>query len=299
MAAQPKHTMPSSDITGSASRPQTTTPYDLGSFDVADPADAQRKFAMLRAATPKNIMLVADFDNTVTKRGHSVWETLRNTLPEDGRLESDAERKTNMAKERAGELTVEEVIRWSKNELNRYAQYGITTAAIEQAAQHVQLRRGARKLFNVCTDGGIESHILSASVAEAIEQVVKSKRLRTTRVHSNRLRTKNGIVVEWDEISMLHTLNKHEHALRVILGGIAPENDPRCKIVLGDNRHDADMVAGDHALRIRVRGKHGNTPQYLAESFSPSDACKGFDLVLRTESLLPVVDLIRWILEDK
>jgi len=287
------------DIAKSALRPKAVAPYDLSSFDVANPADAQRKLALLRAVTPKNLMLVADFDNTLTQRGHSVWETLRNTLPEDGRAESDAERKINMAKERAGELTVEEVIRWSKHELNRYATYGITTTDIEKAARNVQLRRGARKLFNVCSDASIETHILSASVAEAIEQVVKSKRLRATRVHSNRLRTKNGVVIEWDETGMLHSLNKQEHALRLILGDIAPEDDLRCKIVLGDNRHDADMIAGDHALRIRVRGKHGNTPQYLADSFSASDTCEGFDLVLRTESLLPVIDLFRWILKDK
>lgn len=290
MAVHLHHTMTHKNI--------SDPPCDLHFFDVADQADVQRKLVLLRGAAPTNLMLVTDFDNTLTLRGHSVWETLRNILPEDGRAASDAERKTNLAKERAGELTVEEVIRWSKHELNRYAQYGMTTDAIEQAAQHIQLRRGARKLFDVCTDAGIESHILSASVADAIEQIAKSKRLRATQVHSNRLHTKNGVVIEWDESGMLHTLNKHEHALRVILGGVAPEDDPRCKIVLGDNRHDADMVAGDHALRIRVRGKHGNTPEYLADSFSESDVCKGFDLVLRTDSLLPVVTLLRWLLEE-
>lgn len=273
----------------------TPTPYDLRAFDVSDANIVQQKLATMRTLSPKDLMVVADFDNTLTKRGHSVWEALRNALPEEGRLESDVERHRNMAKEHNGELTVEEVILWSKHELSRYAKYGITTASIKEAARQLKLRQGTRRLFDVCTNAEIESHILSASVMDAIEYVVTLKHIQATHVHSNRLHTKDGAVIEWDESSMFHSLNKHEYALRVILGGVAPEDDPRYKIVLGDNRHDADMVAGDNALRIRVRGKKGNTKDYLAQSFTRSDASQGFDLVLRTEGLLPVVDLLQWL----
>jgi phosphoserine phosphatase len=142
----------------------------------------------MRTLHSDHLMLVTDFDNTLTKRGHSVWEVLRNTLPEEGRKESDIERHHNMAKEHKGELTVDEIILWSKHELNRYAKYGITTTAMKEAAHQLKLRQGARKLFEVCANGGIESHILSASVMDAIEYVVKVKRLQATQVHSTHKR---------------------------------------------------------------------------------------------------------------
>lgn len=273
----------------------TAVPYNLRHFDICRPEVISHKLAAFRAANAEEFMLVADFDNTLACRGYSIWELLRDTLPEAGRAESDQERRANLSKESAGELTAREIVDWSKHELARYAKYGITTAAIEQAMRGIKLRRGARKLFDFCHEVGMERHILSASIADAIELVTKRKRLRPTQVHSNRLRTKDGIVVEWDGDIMYHNLNKHEHALRVVLGGIAPEDDARYKIVIGDTRHDADMIAGNNVLRIRMRGKHGNTPTYLAESFAASDISPGFDLVLRTESLLPIVGLVQWL----
>jgi phosphoserine phosphatase len=219
--------------------------YDLRQFDVAEPEAIQQKLDALRSFKPNDFIIVADFDNTLARRGFSIWEALRNALPEAGRAESDSERRINLAREYAGDLTTEEVIAWSKHEFARYVKYGITTEAIADAVRNVKLRIGARKLFGLCAKADMERHILSASVADAIEIVAKHKRLRPTRVHSNRLRTKDGSVIEWDEDNMLHNLNKHEYALRLIANDSLSRDSSQPKIVLGDTRYDADVISGE------------------------------------------------------
>jgi phosphoserine phosphatase len=273
--------------------------YDLRQFDVAEPEAIQQKLDALRSFKPNDFIIVADFDNTLARRGFSIWEALRNALPEAGRAESDSERRINLAREYAGDLTTEEVIAWSKHEFARYVKYGITTEAIADAVRNVKLRIGARKLFGLCAKADMERHILSASVADAIEIVAKHKRLRPTRVHSNRLRTKDGSVIEWDEDNMLHNLNKHEYALRLIANDSLSRDSSQPKIVLGDTRYDADVISGENVLRIRMKGRKGNTPKYLADSFAQSSICNGYDLVLRSESLLPVVNLVKWLTDKK
>jgi phosphoserine phosphatase len=270
--------------------------YSLRHFDVSDFERVREKLAEFKHDLPKRFVFIADFDNTLTQRGYSIWEALTHALPEVGRQDSNAERSINLAKEAAGKLRGEEVIAWSERELSRYATYGVTLASIDKAVRHIKLRRGARKLFRICAAAGVESHIISTGVTEAIEALVRRKKLQLTKVHSNRLLTEEGVVVEWDRAGMLHVLNKHEYGAQAMTTGGRKLTELR-QIVLGDNRHDADMAPDESALRIRVRGKNGNTKDYLKESFSKSRISSGFDLVLKTESLLPVVDLMEWLIK--
>jgi phosphoserine phosphatase len=262
-------------------------------FDVAQPETIRQKLVAL-CTDPGAIELWADFDNTLSKKTGGVWEALRSALPAAGKAESDAERRANLAKEKAGTLTPEEHIAWSQRELGRYVRYGVTEGDIARAVEAMSLRRGARDLFKFCAGAGIDRYIVSTSIADAIELVVG---LHASHVRSNRLSIKDGVVIGWDETSMLHSGNKHVHAANILAG--RPRNSNGWKIVLGDNRHDADMIPGDKALRIRTRDVHGNTAAYLKESFAPSSLSPGFDLVLRTQTLAPVVRLLQWAVDKR
>ena len=276
-----------------ANVPLEPIPSLLQQFDIAQPGVFEQKLTAL-CGDPDILELWTDFDNTLSTKNGSVWEALRNALPPAGKAESDAERKINLAKERAGVLTPEEHIAWSQRELGRYVRYGVTEDDIAQAVAAMSLRTGARELFRLCAEMGIDRYIVSTSIADAIELVVE---LHSPRVHSNRLRIKDGVVIGWDETGMLHSGNKHIHAARILAGQRRKNNG--WKIVLGDNRHDADMITHDKALRIRMSGKHGNTQSYLKESFTPSALSPGFDLVLRTDTLMPIVDMLKWILAHR
>jgi phosphoserine phosphatase len=260
-------------------------------FEVAEPELIRQKLLALQS-DPDPVELWTDFDNTLSTKNGGVWEALRNALPAAGRAESDADRKANIAKERAGRLTPDEHIAWSQRELGRYVKYEVTEEDIVRAVETMNLRSGARELFQFCADAGIDRYIVSTSVADAIELVVG---LHSPHVHSNRLRIKDGVVIGWDETSLLHSGNKHLHTARILAGH--PQSHDGWKLILGDNRHDADMLTDDKALRIRMHGKRGNTTLYLEESFSPSSFSSGFDMVLRTETLAPIVSLLRWVVD--
>ena len=263
----------------------------LQDFDVAEPEEIFQKLSLL-CTDSAPIELWTDFDNTLSAKSGGVWEALRDTLPAVGQAESDMDRKVNLSKEKAGDLTPAEHMAWSRRELGRYVRYGVTEEDILRAVKTINLRPGAQTLLEFCSKVGIDRYIVSTSVANAIELV---EGLCSVHVCSNRLQLRDGVVVGWDETMMLHSGNKHMHAAQVAAG--YPQSRNSAKIILGDNRHDADIIPGDKALRIRMRGRRGNTAAYLHESFSRSPLSSGFDLVLRTESLMPVVALLRWVVD--
>ena len=292
MARKPKQKLTSSASSAIAVEGTfTQAPACLQNFETDRSSVVHQKLVELRKHRT-SIELWTDFDNTLSMKSGGVWETLRNALPEAGRAESDAERRINLAREKAGILTPEEHMAWSRRELGRYVRYGITEQDIVRAVEAMDLRAGARELFKLCAESDIDRYIVSTSVADAIELVVG---LHSPHVQSNRLHIKDGVVVGWDEKSLLHSGNKHIHAARVLAG--RPEGKSQWKIVIGDNRHDADMLPGDNVLRIRTYSRHGNTDAYLKESFAPSSFSSGFDMVLRVESLMPIVDLLHWIVD--
>jgi phosphoserine phosphatase len=261
----------------------------LRQFDTAGASTVHKKLQTMREQS-SNLELWADFDNTLTARNFGIYEALRNALPLAGQIESDTERRINLARERDGSLSIEENIVWTKHEIGRYSQYSVTTNDIIRAVEAVRLRTGARALFAFCDEAGINRHIISASIADAIELVG----LRPTHIYSNKLHIKDGIVIGWDEENMLHAHNKHLYT-KVVLTDATNHREGHWKVVLGDSRHDADMIPGDNVLRLRVHGRRGNTKEYLAESFARSRNGAQYDMVLRTESLMPVVRLLRWL----
>ena len=230
----------------------------LGSFDCSMLESVKRKVIQIRQHS-EDLELWADFDNTLTARNYGVYEALRNTLPASGRKESDDERRVNLEKERAGLLSVDEYIIWTKNEIARYSQYKISTNDIVRAVEAVKLRSGTRQLFAYCNKAGINRHIISASIADVIELIG----LRPTHIHSNKLYIRDGIVIGWDEENILHAHNKHLYAT-VVLTEATNHRKGAWKIILGDSCHDAEILPGKRVLRIRVRGKHGNSDGYLS-----------------------------------
>ncbi len=286
--ALPEPTPPSRSAR-SANDPEFRVPELLNDFDYHSVDALSDKLHRLRRHS-ENLELWADFDNTLTTRNCGVYEALRNALPVTGQMESDIERRVNLAKEQAGMLSIEENIIWTKNEIGRYSQYAITSDDIVRAVEAVRLRPGARRLFTFCHKAGINRHIISASIADVIELIG----LRPTHIHSNKLHIRDGIVIGWDEEHILHSHNKHFYTT-VVLTETALHYKGAWKIILGDSYQDAQILPGKKVLRIRVRGRHGNSESYLAQSFNAGPDQAAYDLVLRTESLVPVVRLLKWL----
>jgi HAD superfamily phosphoserine phosphatase-like hydrolase len=252
---------------------------------------------------PMRLELRADFDKTLTVGGRdepSSWEVMHHALPPKAKKESQAERTENLALQRMGVLSPDEMAEWSMRELGRHVRFGTRTEDIQAISRQMCLREGVKELFDFCADNGIPRHIVSAGAANPILYVLKDEGLAVSEedIIANMLHAdSSGVVTDWDESTLVYPHNKREQIER--LRQPVP-GQRRCIIAFGDSMEDALMAednGSDIIVRVRTGAEDSELAAHLAESWAKDDATHpGFDLVLRGQDLGPLRDLLEVLL---
>lgn len=294
--------------------PESLPPF-LESFDIANPSVVMRKLEHMRedAIAPE---FWADFDHTISQPGMSVWKAASRILSQELEAESKLDRDVHLDLERRGELTALLHQGWSLRELQRHIANGSTEQALQELASGIDLRPFALEIFKHCKSSGVPCHIHSAGIANVIRHVG----LPGAFVHANEFLVEGGAVTGWNEKAFVHGSNKSEMA-RLALDAAGVRGGLARKIILGDSLTDAAMLPrgfarGDRALRIRTHesgpGSQAgiNSLEYQTESYEGISAAEkasrgtgethslrrpGFDMILRTDDLEPILMLLQWV----
>jgi len=286
-------------------------------FAAASPKAFAKKLSIAKMAlhsqrrdgAPATLELWTDFDETVSRtiakhgeRTKSTWEILHPTLPRHLQAESSADRRTCLALQDQGALTIQAMNAWTLRELSRLKQ--ALAEDVKKQSDNIILRSGAQDLFGFCAKHDIRTLIVSAGITEVIQYVTTKHGITTSGIVANALY--DG---KWDSPAqgidgLVNTQNKRVQAEARFP---ARAGERRCIVVLGDNLHDSLMAqdnSDDIVIRIRTADKQGNTEAYLKESFGIivaknengiEEKYPGFDLVLREQGLEVVTTLLKYL----
>ncbi len=281
-----------------------TTVFDTSKYPdllYGDSTNAYQKLHRFRAAGARSLHVVADWDNTLTiKKAAGIegltWAILKRHMTPANQNTHRLLYEQYHPKEKTGTMTEAEAVAWQVAALHLLI--GLPIAPIEHdAIALVKLRKGTRALFDLCKQHDIPTVIKSAGVRQVINTVCSNYGLEPSLTHATKLLVTDGVISGWDEKTLTHAINK-ERFNHLTKPDTA--HNPHI-ILLGDDLQDARMVAGEHnVLRIRTGGgrlAHNDSDawqQYLQASYAV-----GYDLVIESDSLSVVSELISWILQSE
>ena len=252
-------------------------------------------------AGASGVHIVSDFDLTLTtgkERGKNMatWDVLDGLMPPSGVEAHRAIYESFRPYEIAGTLDEEMATKSWSDLFDLITSYSFSQEDIEAAfLSLVDLRPGAKELFDLCLSHEIPTVVLSAGIKDVIEVMTNYHDLRPTHILSNELiYDEKGKVYDWRRDKLVHIANKHVMVGDRILG--MRETHPNI-ILLGDAIDDVKMASGDErVIRIRVveprEGETYDREQALDTSFKA-----GYDLVTEY-SLSPVIGMIDQIINN-
>ncbi len=272
----------------------------LGGLTFRDPAGTPEKLRAFRAAAPDKLFCLFDFDRTLTTTAHlgkdvTIWDLIDGLIPAKEREAYEEASRQYQAMELDGRLTQDHALEWWALSFELYIEHGVKLEQIRKVLGGLKIRNGAAEMFKLCETAKVPAVILSAGIGNLIEIITEEHGMHPDAVLSTKLHfSEDGRMTGWDAESLVHTLNKHDKG-HPRLAPIQAERP--YTLLIGDSLEDARMVKGDEdVLRIRVGDHHWHNKskweEYLEQSF---DA--GFDIVVEQEDLLPVVELVKWLLQ--
>ena len=193
----------------------------------------------------------------------------------------------------------EKMYEWWKKHFELLVEKGLSLETIKKASEDmrkehaIKFRKGAKNISDILNENNIPFVIMSASIGNMIEELMKSNGMLHNNVHiiANLLDfDENGKFVKVREI--IHIFNKHEVELK---------NFPEYKkvegrknvILIGDGLGDAGMIEGfSHNNLIKI-GIFNHEDKKLLEEYK-----KNFDIIITGDSDIDyVASLLKEILE--
>jgi HAD superfamily phosphoserine phosphatase-like hydrolase len=270
----------------------------LSGFHYQNADRVSKKLSDFAAAGPTQLHIVSDFDLTLTagkNPGQNIgtWDVVDELLPPEGVERHTAIYNSFRPIEVHGKLTSEMAKeKWSET-LDLITSYHINIDDLEAAFLSVaKLRPGAKELFDICSNEGIPTVVLSSGIKNVVRIMAEHYMINPTHILSNDLEfdSTTHFVTGWRSDSLIHMLNKSEmgHAELSTLRKSRPN-----VLLLGDVPDDAKMVTGDNVIRIRILDpRKGEKSDLEATKQISYDA--GYDLLVQ-HSLLQVSRITKWL----
>jgi HAD superfamily hydrolase (TIGR01544 family) len=256
------------------------------------------KINRIKNAGKDKLHLVLDFDRTLTPgrnaqgQEFTTWQMLHRHLPASLRIEATRLYEKYRPLEIAGRMTISDAIAWWTSRLDLDIRSGLKWSDLaREIEESMSARPGAKELFEICSQKGIPTIIISAGLRDVIELWCRKFEIKPTLVLSTNLRfDAKGYVCGWDKDSLIHIFNKREKGHQEL--GAIRQSRPNT-ILAGDSLDDAVMADGtDDVLRILIDDER-------ADDRRPQDfhktVFKTFDLIIPGKSLLPLVKIIKYI----
>jgi 5'-nucleotidase len=262
--------------------------FSLDDFDCADINQVQKKLQTIIRAGKEKLHVVADFDRTLTKSkndlGESVtsWAMLEKHLPFSAQQDCLNLFKKYRPMEIAGKMTLQDAVFWWEEVIRIMIRNKIKWLDVARDVEKRMPRRaGTHELFDTCEKHKIPLIIISAGVRDVIELWCQKLDFKPDLILSTDLIfDEEGYLAGWKKETLVHALNKKEqgHKELMKIRQIRPNT-----ILLGDSMDDAAMVeTADNVLKIMV-----------SEETDRERALTKFDLCVKGNSLLPVVNLLK------
>lgn len=243
------------------------------------------------------IYLLLDFDRTLTKSrnkfGENVttWEILQHHLPQNARRDYSGFYHKYRPLEIDNKLKETDAIEWWESILTLFKNNNLRWLDIAtDVEEKMPIRPYVQELFRTCEEKSIPLVIISAGIKDVIELWCQKFEVNPTIVlATNLLFSPDGYIEGWDRESLIHVLNKKEKGHEEVsqLKRARPN-----VILLGDSKDDAFMVEGsDNILRVFIDEARVSESLEKNEDYY-NDILRDFDLILKGESLLPLVEII-------
>lgn len=265
----------------------------LKGFHYSNKDDVLKKLDRIFGDGKANLHLVLDFDRTLTTRKNkfgedvTTWEILKQHLSDAGQKEYQKFFETYRPKEARGEMTQDDATVWWESIIRLYQSEGLNLSMIEKDVnKRMPIRRHAKTLLELCEKEKIPTIIVSAGLKDVIELWCSKFKLNPTVILSTKLIfSKDGVIKGWYKKSLIHVLNKKEKGHKEItkIRTARPNT-----ILIGDSMDDAGIVEGEeNVLRILIYA-----PRRDDDVSKFNKAFKKFDLIIKSRSFLPVVQLV-------
>lgn len=256
----------------------------------------------------ENLQVLADFDKTLTV-ANGKYPSLISFLRNGNYLSRDYADKAHELFDKYHpfendlSMSLEEkskkMYEWWKKHFELLAEKGLDLETVKKASEDminehtIEFREGAKEMADLLNKNKIPFVIMSASIGNMIEEIMKSKGLLHKNVHviANLLDfDEKGNFTKVKEI--IHIFNKHEVELK---------NFPEYKkvkgrknvILMGDSLGDAGMVEGFPYENLIKIGIFNHEDEKLLEEYK-----ENFDIIITGDSDINyIVSLIKEILE--
>ena len=238
----------------------------------------------------ENTYFVIDFDRTVTSdESRDSWDIAREFLGDGIKKEMNLLYEKYRPIEINYKIPIEEKLKemekWYVACMSLYYKYHLTKNKIIQSLDtgKIFFREGAKDFFNYANQKNIPVIILSAGIANVIEEFLKKEKCFFENIYiiGNFIEfDENGEIKEFDNSKIIHTLNKS------LVGKLNEEqynklkNKPY-KILIGDMIEDTNMINKDEwdsTLKIGILNKE---TEDLIEVYKPF-----FDIILTRKRCL-------------
>jgi HAD superfamily hydrolase (TIGR01544 family) len=260
-----------------------------------------RKIERLRQAGADQLQVVFDFDRTLTvaRPGTNdevtTWHILNDHLPQVGQDRYQELYQQYRALEVSGEMTAKHAVTWWSSILDLFVEHKVDMAEVERDfLTKASIRPGAKGLFELCTQYGVPTIILSAGIGDVIELWAQAYAIQPTIILSTSLITDTDRrVVGWHRDTLVHLLNKkeigHPELVRIRSGR-------HYTILIGDSLADADMAEGtDTVIRVRLYDPRADEQANVA---ARKHTLTTFDAMIESGSLDAVRELAQYIIKS-
>jgi HAD superfamily phosphoserine phosphatase-like hydrolase len=269
--------------------------HTSGDFIYDDKSHLKEKMDRFIEAGPDSLHIVFDFDRTLTVSREdediTTWHILKNHLPKEGQDQYQELFEENRIHEINGTMDDVRAVMWWSSILDLFVKYKVDLDEVENDfLSKASIRPEAKELFDLCSQAGIPTVIMSAGIKDLIDIWARTYNINPTIVLSTSLQlSKEGIAEGWDKDSLVHILNKkeidHPELTRIRL-------ERPLSIIIGDSLNDADMATGtDDVIRIRLYDPRDDEKTELdtmrAKTFEQ------FDTVIESGTLLAVRQFVQ------
>lgn len=237
-----------------------------------------------------NVYFVLDFDKTITaKESEDSWSVSGRLLGEEFAKEIDELYIKYRPIELDYIITIEEkenaMVEWYSKCMHLYYKYHLTEEKLKKSVKESNLifRDGAKEFLKKANEKSIPIVILSAGIGNVIEEFLRLNDCYYDNIYiiSNFMKfDKNGKVKEFNNLNMIHTMNKTmknklpEYFLEKTINRIY-------KILIGDLKEDENMVEKEEWDTTLKIGILENETEEMLKIYT-----KAFDIVLTEEDAL-------------
>lgn len=243
----------------------------------------------------ENICIITDFDHTITAHtSKSTWDVLEmsKSIPQKCREECQKNRQYYLPKEKDYKISFakksEYMKEWLEKNLDIFVKCHITEEDIKEistAKDCMSLRKEAKSFFEYASENNIPIIIVSAGIADIIENFLFANNLFTKNVHviSNKLKYEDGRLIGLENES-IHSLNKSKVKFP---SSVKSTIEKKEKIYLfGDNVEDTLLTPKDKETQTFKIG-------FLDRSAKLEEFQKAFDKVIKNGTFKDVLRIIK------